>query len=321
MLVRDDRNWSHVDVPALGASNTISAAIARAEQRHPGLIPDLRSFPTLLVGSDYSGLHKAAQFEVNTLLITNFETIAWWDEHRSRLRAQRLPHQRRMSYKTLNDGYRREALVSFLDAANQMTGILVTFAIDRRVPSLFTLEDPTDVARRFQMFDGWKGPAIEHAMRILHIASLLLRGLSAPGQDVLWFTDEDDIVANEGRLRTFVSAFATISSHYLPHPLRHLRIGTTMSDTGRRDIEDYVAITDITAGAFQDLLSAGGAKHLLDNPSIFLPPSQALSRKARVVMDWYSDNTQPLRRLAIVIDEPHPGKPRITTIRAHLSSD
>src|SRR6478609_1558607 len=38
-----------------------------------------------------------------------------------------------------------------------------------------------------------------------HFAGLLLRGLSGPGQDVWWFTDQDEIVANEQRLRSFVS--------------------------------------------------------------------------------------------------------------------
>ena len=60
--------WFHSDATHLGASNLISASIAKAEQRHPGIIPDLRQNPTLLLGSDYGGLHKTADFAVITLL-------------------------------------------------------------------------------------------------------------------------------------------------------------------------------------------------------------------------------------------------------------
>ena len=44
----------------LGAINTLSASIEEAEQQHPGIIPDLRQMPTLLLGSNYSGPQRQA---------------------------------------------------------------------------------------------------------------------------------------------------------------------------------------------------------------------------------------------------------------------
>jgi hypothetical protein len=158
-------------------------------------------------------------------------------------------------------------------------------------------------------------------MRTIHFASLLLRGLSSPGQDVWWFTDQDDIVANEERLRSFVTLMATVSSHYLPHTLRHMRIATTASDAGRRDIEDFVAIPDFAAGALQELLSTSYARRLLNTPQLVIPTAEELGPKTQRVMDWLSDDTQPLQRITLVMDEPVPGKPRITSFRFHASSD
>jgi hypothetical protein len=67
------RRRFHKDAPHLGAINLLSASIVKAEQRHPGIIPDLRQTPTLLLGSDYGGLHKTTDFEVITLLASNLE--------------------------------------------------------------------------------------------------------------------------------------------------------------------------------------------------------------------------------------------------------
>jgi len=321
MLIPLHGEWFHEDAPHLGAINSLCATIAHLERRHPGCIPALRSHPTLLIGSDYSGFHQEAQFQVTSLLITNFELIGPWDRHRVHLREQYLPQQRRMSYKALNDGHRRAALLPFLALANQIPGLLVNVAIDKSVATIFDGFDASAQSDYHLLFEGWKSAPIERAMRTIHFASVLLRGLSCAGQDVWWFTDQDEIVANEQRLRSFVSATANVSSRYLPHDLRQMRIGTTASDSGRRDIEDFVAIPDLAAGALQEVLNRGYARPLLDAPSLFVPSREELGSKVRRLMDWFADNTQPLQRLTLVIDEPEAGHPRITAFRFHGSRD
>lgn len=314
--------WFHSDAPHLGAISMLSESIAKAEQRHPGIIPDLRETPTLLLGSDYGGMHKTADFEVITLLASNLETIHAWDSARSIVRDRLLPDQRRISFKTLNDQHRRSAVGPFLNAANQIRGLLFTVAIHRRVKSVFKKHgklEKTDLDS--PELEGWKPTTTERALRVIHLASLLVRGLSRSGQDVLWITDEDEIVANERRLRSFISLFATVSSHYIPHAMNHVRIGTTVSDTGRRDVEDYVAVCDLAAGALQYLLTNGGAQTVLDTPSLFLPGEQKTSNKATEILDWFSDNERPLKRLTFILDESTTGQLRITTLRMHGSND
>jgi hypothetical protein len=277
---------------------------------------------TLLLGSDYGGMHKTADFEVITLLASNLETIHAWDSARSTVRNRLLPDKRRISFKTLNDGHRRSAVGPFLDAANQIRGLLFTVAIHRRIQSVFKKYGKLEKAElESPDLEGWKPATTERALRVIHLASLLVRGLSSTGQDVLWMTDEDEIVANERRLRSFVNLFATVSSHYIPHAMRHVRIGTTMSDTGRRDVEDYVSVCDLAAGALQYLLTDGGAQTVLDAPSLFLPREQKPSTKATQILDWFSDNERPLKRLTFVLDESTTGQLRITAFRMHGSHD
>lgn len=300
----------------------LSSAIALIEQRHPGIIPDLRKHQTILIGSDYGGCHRAAEFEVASFLVTNLESIGAWNAARSRLRKAGLPQNRRMSYKALGDHHRKKALMPFLETADHITGLLISIAVDRTISSLFEGERTGEErAILREVFNGWKPEPIERAMRIMHFAGLILRGISRGGQDVWWFTDQDEVVANQARLRTFVSTMATISSHYLPHQLRQLRIGTTACDTANHDLEDYLAVPDLAAGALQELLSNGDARLLLDTPSLFLPNCQTGAPKARCIMNWFSDITQNLRRVTLVMDEPVLGKPRITTFRAHGSRE
>lgn len=149
---------------------------------------------------------------------------------------------------------------------------------------------------------------------------MLLRGLSASGQDVLWITDEDDIVANKSRLNQFVSALANVASHYLTHDLGHFRVATTASDTGARDVEDIVAIPDIVAGALVDVLPDLAAQGAFRAVGLTFPAIASPKAKARKVMDWLSDNRYPLRRLVCVVDRGAVEKYRVSCVRFHGSA-
>ena len=85
-----------------------------------------------------------------------------------------------------------------------------------------------------------------------------------------------------------------------------------LSDTGRRDVEDYVAVCDLAAGALQYYLTDEGAQVVLEAPSLFLPREQKPSNKGSGILDWFSDNECPLKRLTFILDESTMGQLRIT---------
>src|SRR5260370_23722684 len=142
-----------------------------------------------------------------------------------------------------------------------------------------------------KMFSDYNAATIEKTLRVTHFVSLLLRGLCAPGQDVLWITDEDELVANEFRLRRFVEIFASISSNYLEYDLGHLKIGTTQSDTGKRYLEDLIAVCDLCAGSLQDVLKEDAMRMLLNCPSIWIPRVATSKSKVSAIIDWFADDT------------------------------
>jgi len=315
----DSRIWRHLDNPALGMMNVFSDIIRREETSNAGLLTDLRGTPTVFVASDYGGMHAGASYQSMSFIFLNPESLHAWDTTRCALRDRLKLGSRRLSYKALNDVRRRRALLPFLEVANLIPGILVSVLIDRSVQTAFERDDPFEQeALRSQLFPGWSAPVVERALRVVHLVSFFLAGLTAPGQDVLWITDEDDIAANEARLRQLVDVFARVSSHYLPHDLRHLRIGTARSDTGRRDLEDVLAIADLAAGALQETVKAQG----VPSGGFWLPPPTRIQAKTRSILDWFSDGTAALKRLVYVVDEvPDSGKLRITSMKFNGTND
>lgn len=261
---------------------TFSRTIAEAERRRSIRLPTLEDAPALLMASDSSGSHRASSHLVHAFLIADPRTMSSWDSWRSAVRGRWLADGRRISYKSLGDRQQRAALPGFLGAAATICGALVVLAVDKRLGSLFA-ERPR---LRNPEFPRWQAATLDKALVLIHLASLLLAGFSADGQDVLWISDEDDFVADDQRLADFVKAFAWVSSHYLPHRLRHLRIGTTRSDTGRRDVEDLVAIPDLVAGAWGGLLQAYRAEGT-GLSRVIAPAPRRLPVKANEVLTWF----------------------------------
>lgn len=204
-----------------------------------------------------------------------------------------------MAYKSLGDRARRRALPAFLAAADQIEGLLFVVRVSKRVGALFVDAD-APLSPMAEQLARWPPKTAERLLRICHFAALTLAGLSRPGQDVLWITDQDDVAANEDRHRLLTQAFGTISSHYLEHDLGHLRVATTASDTGQRDLEDIVNLTDLAAGAVGQVLDRyEGVEWLV--PGLIRPPP-AVPGKARRVLDWLSDAGSRLKRTVVSIE-------------------
>ena len=294
--------WNPLNNPELGLMNVFSESLASLERKHPRLLPDLRQSSTILIGSDYGGQHRFAQYESLSFLFADLENCGLWETQRSQLRQRFLPDGRRLSYKNLGDSRRRATLWPFLRAADSIPGLVVTLLIDKRIESLFSKAGKLDTnTPELCEYAHWDRAVLEKSLRVIHMCGFFLAGLSCPYQDVLWFTDEDAIVANEARLREFVDMFSRVSSHYLPHTLRHVRIGTTRSDTGRRDIEDLVAVTDLVAGALCRVLTEYQEQGTFPLPEVVMPLPQSVPPKATRLVAWFSDQTQSLKKLAYVI--------------------
>jgi hypothetical protein len=76
------------------------------------------------------------------------------------------------------------------------------------------------------------------------------------GQNIVWFTDSDAIVANEEHEQLFGRpAEATIRNMFMPQEnINRIVFGLSEVDDGSLEIEDFVAIPDLVAGALCETL-------------------------------------------------------------------
>lgn len=304
-------NWKLGGRLELGAMNAANSLIRALDFSDPDAIPNLRNASTILVGSDYSGQHATSQFEALCFLFVDADRSRSWIRAQESLRKQFLPDGRRLSYKALNDRQRIAALPRFLEATNLLCGLLVVVLVDKRIESLFKSSGKIESSDpEIQSIAHWAPHVVEKLLRVCHFASFFLSGLSREYQDVLWITDQDDIAANAERHGELVSTFGRISSHYLPHTLGRLHLATTASDTGKRDVEDFVAIADLAAGAICETLNTYHRLGIPPAPGVTLPIPNGIDAKVLRLMNWFSDSRSSLKRLVLAF-EPLAGSTRL----------
>lgn len=304
-------NWRLGDRPELGAMNSANSLIRNLDIGNSDAIPDIRGASTIIIGSDYSGQHSTSLFEALSFVFANLnESQAWMDARRV-TREQFLPDGRRFSYKTLGERHRSAALPQFLRAIDLLSGLVVVVLVHKAIGSLFKpLGKIKSSDPEIQSLSHWAPHVVERLLRVCHFAAFFLAGLSRENQDVIWITDQDDIAANVDKHGELVSIFGRISSHYLSHTLRNLRIATTESDTGKRDVEDFVAIADFAAGAVCEATNAYHRIQMGSVPGIILPVPDGIDEKALRLMHWFSDRRSTLKRLVIAF-EPIVGSTRL----------
>jgi len=293
-------NWRLGDRPDLRSMNVVNRLLRMLDMRGPGALPSFDGATRLLIGSDYSGQHAGSQHESLAFVVADATALGPWFDARAKCRETHLRDGRRMSFKSLNDRLRAIALPDFLSAADLIPGLLLVVLFDKRIGSIFASDkDQGVLPPEFQRFVEWPGRTQERMLRVCHVLALILAGLTRERQDILWITDEDEIAANVERHTLFTHAFGTIASHYLEHGLGYLRVATTASDTGGRDIEDFVAVADLAAGAVCHVLNAYGLTGLSEVPGLVIPPPLGSPQKVEWLLNWFSNDCTPLRRLIL----------------------
>jgi hypothetical protein len=313
------KNWLALERPELGVINTISDTIYVEEWRNPDLLPSIRSGSSLVIASDYGGEHQSACYRSISLILAEIQSLGYWNDLREETRKKIIKDSRRLSYKQLADARRARALVPFLRAANTIPGLLVTFLIDKRIDSLFC-EDSGAPSLTWSIIDRatWSRGSFEKMFRVAHFGALLVAGLSAPGQDLLWITDQDEIVANLQKHHEATSVFAHVMSHYLKHSMGHFRLATTQGDDGSLLLEDLAAIPDLAAGTLTEVSTVTASEGGFSGAGIVSPLSSGVSQKAHAILAWLADGPHPLRRLTFCIDHVPPDGFKAKLLRTML---
>jgi len=102
-------------------------------------------------------------------------------------------------------------------------------------------------------------------------------------------------------LTDLTTAFGWISSGYLSFDLGHIRCGTTKCDNGSLQIEDFVAIPDLIAGALSEQFRSSLALGLWDD-KYFCLSGPDMNEKACPITFWFGTSQEFLKKHLFVID-------------------
>lgn len=293
--------WRTLSRPELGLADVISSRMSASSRIPESCLRSLRSAPSLLMFSDYGGAHKHARYEVLSFLVSTLHGLQSFNTERRRLREGSLGPERRMSYKALNDRVRMRSLRAYLAVTDQLQGLLINFALDKRATDRLS-EDYTPHTA-FGHLGAWADRSFGKLTRVGHLAAILIEGIRRDGQNLIWITDEDEIAPNDVKHAEATKILGHYLNSYCSGTMGHFRFGTTASDAGDLLIEDLVAPPDLAAGCLGEVLSL-----LAPDPEsssverIFLPAGGGVPAKIIDIATWLADSSGALKKLNLVVD-------------------
>lgn len=262
------------------------------ERKNRDLLPSLRVGTEIAIVSDYAGQNKETYQSLSFVLL-HLPGNEEWDKRRANFRTKYIQDGREISYKRMNGDTRmQKALMPFLDAVDSIHGMSITFQLNKQIRSVFVANGSDYLQKRLPKLQIWKRGPFEKLFRVTSFLGFLIAGLSAPGQNILWLSDRDEIMANDEMLAGANKFLGDISDGYLSHRLGSLHCRDERFDCGTCFIKDLVSIADLVAGALTDAANMN---------------SEPITPKALEILKWFARKNQPFKRLVCVIDLPASG--------------
>lgn len=283
---------------SLGFIDNVSNIIAAELWKNPLLVPDISKDKTLFVFSDYSRVH--GEYKTYTFLLIGRSGADYFNGIRKIVRKDFNLKNRRMSYKGLNDKIKLKALPAFLSCAEKMDGLLITFAVDTRIKYMFA-EQFIEACPELIEF---KKNTLEDMLRVLHFGGQAIMTPFSSGQNIVWFTDSDAIVSNEKHKQFFGRLAETMLRQvFMPkEDINQIVFGISEIDDGSLEIEDFLAIPDLVAGALCETLDRLNQANLrVTSKRILNKPK--LQAKTDIICEWIGKTICPLKKFGVVFDK------------------
>src|SRR5438876_4075117 len=194
-----------------GFISDVSNLIAVEAWKDSFSVPNLSGDETIFLFSDYS---KAGNhYTTYSFFVCGERGANHFASTRKLVRKRFRIGRRHMSFKQMNDRLKLRALPAFLNAINRVEGVLLSFVVDRRIQFMFA-EQALEADSGF--FSTVKKRVLEDMLRIVHFGAQSASTVFCPGQNIVWVTDCDDIVANEQCEQLFGKlAEATLRTRFL----------------------------------------------------------------------------------------------------------
>lgn len=268
-------------------------------------MPPLIDGETMIISSDYSGDSSKSKYVVLSILLIDLIDAQDWEFQRRLIREKWLVNNRKMSFKGLNDAFKKNALFDFLDASNLLKGISVNIVIDKQIKDLIGSDILYQILqKRGKLKRQWHLETFAKMSQLAFFISLLIAGLAKPDQNIYWYSDEDNMFSNIN----FSSDVGTLMDHFVTYnvnfKLGECGIGTTKLNEPDFFEEDLNSISDLTAGALSEFFER--VHPLLYNNRLkditYIAPTN-LSSKTALILDWLEYSNEQLKKIVIVFDK------------------
>lgn len=284
-----------------GFVKDISDVIVATVWRYPDLVPDLSGDRTLFVFSDYS--QARGQYRTYSFFVFGRSGADYFNGARKLLRKDFGLGKRRMSFKGLNDKLKLRALTAFLSIAGAMSGFVLTFAVDTRIRYMFVEQ----FLEEWPELSSVKTRVLEDMLRVVHFGAQAVMTAFCRGQNVVWFTDCDDIVANETHEQLFGKIAEAMIRKFMPgEEIGRIGFGLTSVDDGTLEIEDFAAVPDLVAGALCETLDALSKANIGIATRVVLR-RPCVSEKTDMICEWIGKVRCPLKKFGIAFQKTGTG--------------
>jgi len=294
--------WTSSPNRELGLLTSLNDFIVNLNNKGSFDFPDLSASGKILALSDYGGEHKNSNFYCYSSLIMDFEGISPFSHYITQFRKSFNLEKRKINYKNLNDNIRFRALYPFLQLSNKINGLLVSVLVHKELITLFKNELDFDKPE-FQPLKVWHPKTVEKLLRVITLNAFFIAGLSHPTQDIMWITDQDDIVVDDNKLTIITSLFMKSISPLLNHDMGHLRCGRTNIEKDTMFFEDLCSLPDLVSGALVDYMTLQENNGIFPESNLIIAAPKDIKEKINRIIYWLTNKSSAIRlkKLCLVL--------------------
>lgn len=290
-------NWNDLDNPLIPWVKSFNRIVKSSG-------PPYIHGDTILISSDYSGEHPKSKYTVYSLVAIDLSRVGNWNGERTRIRAELLANDRRISFKSLNDAQKKKAIPSFVRAANSLHGLMVNVVINKKLTDINYSGSLQRLVSELDLLEHkWKVSSFNRMATLLHFVALTIGGMIREMQNVYWYSDEDNIFSNERMSRDVSVILGRLSSMYVKVNPGELGIGTTKLNEKDYFEEDLNSISDLAAGTlseFFDKVHSITDQNSMGDFAYKFP--QNLTDKTQYLIDWVTEPSRTLKKVTVVFD-------------------
>lgn len=264
------------------------------ENAYPQCIPDISKSNTVYCFSDYSGDIKSDTHNTYSFLLIDDNSVAFFAKEHKIIRQKYGIGKRKFSYKDLSDKLLHNPYSDLIALTNSVNGILLSVAVNKKLHLDFKYDDKNE---DFLFLSEQKPKNIQRILTISHFAALFLAGVVRKNQNIMWITDNDNIVANDKFTIQLTNIAASLISTLVDFNLGHFRCGSSRCDCGDNLIEDLLSIPDFAAGMLSNQLGTQ-----ISDEYIFWMQRGDAKEKQNNLSWWFANTRTPLQKYIFILD-------------------